>query len=44
MVKLKFLICRVADLDAQQKLNKIGFTNVKVYPGGIMEWNKKYKK
>lgn len=33
-----------ADLDLQQKLNKIGFTNVKVYPGGIIEWNKKYKK
>lgn len=33
-----------ADLDLQQKLNKIGFTNVKIYSGGIMEWNKKYIK
>jgi hypothetical protein len=31
-----------ADLDLQQKLNKIGFTNVKVYTGGVVEWKKKY--
>ncbi len=33
-----------ADLYLQQKLNKIGFTNVKVYSGGIIEWNKMIKK
>lgn len=30
-----------ADMDLQMKLNKIGFTNVKLYPGGIQEWLKK---
>lgn len=33
-----------ADTDLQIKLNKIGFTNVKLYPGGIQEWLKKTKK
>ena len=33
-----------ADTDLQMKLNKIGFTNVKLYPGGIQEWKKKTKK
>ena len=33
-----------ADTDLQMKLNKIGFTNVKLYPGGIQEWIKKTKK
>ena len=33
-----------ADTDLQMKLNKIGFTNVKLYPGGIKEWLKKTKK
>lgn len=33
-----------ADTDLQKKLNKIGFTNIKVYPGGIMDWRKHYKK
>lgn len=30
-----------ADLDLQIKLNKIGFTNVKVYQEGIVGWKKK---
>ena len=33
-----------ADCDLQMKLNKIGFTNVKLYPGGIIDWNRKHKK
>ena len=33
-----------ADEDLQQKLNKIGFNNVKVYVGGIVSWRKKNKK
>lgn len=33
-----------ADTDLQEKLNKIGFTNVKLYPGGITEWRRKNKK
>ena len=32
-----------ADTDLQEKLNKIGFTNVKLYPGGIKEWRRKNK-
>ena len=32
-----------ADCDLQMKLNKIGFTNVKLYPGGILEWTRKSK-
>ena len=32
-----------ADTDLQMKLNKIGFTNVKLYPGGIKEWLRKSK-
>ena len=33
-----------ADMDLQMKLNQIGFTNVKLYPGGITEWRRKNKK
>ena len=33
-----------ADSDLQQKLNQIGFTNLKVYPDGIMGWRKHQKK
>ena len=33
-----------ADIDLQEKLNKIGFTHVKLYPGGIQEWRKNNKK
>ena len=32
-----------ADIDLQMKLNKIGFTNVKLYPGGIKDWIRKSK-
>ena len=33
-----------ADTDLQEKLNQIGFTNVKVYEEGIVGWNKNMKK
>ena len=33
-----------ADIDLQQKLNKIGFKNVKVFPPGIKGWRKIIKK
>jgi rhodanese-related sulfurtransferase len=33
-----------ADTDLQQKLNKIGFTNIKIYSGGIIDWRKHSRK